>query len=203
MYSLDELAEFEPQARWRGTPASHRADERETSKVPTANFIRLAREAVQGGGHAAYEWPASCDGWRQPHVQAMMDELWMRRVSFEGCCFGMRAMAGRQRGELMRKGWSVATDADELFKALEDCRCRGGHEHAAVQGADTSRSAFYPDEMCVLIHQALEMQKHVDAEARATRAAAATVEDSSDGGDHWREWTWAGPELPAGGGHRE
>ena len=179
---------------------------REVSRVLTANYLELAREVIKGGGHVAYEWPASCDGWRQPHVQAMMEELGMKRVVFEGCSFGMRATSGKQQGMLMRKGWAVATDADELVRAFDGHRCSGGHDHAVIQGGNTAASAFYPDEMCILIHQALEMQKFVDTVTKGPRAApAATKGTVREGQDtpHADGWTWAGPELPEGGGHRE
>ena len=130
----------------------------------------------------------------------------MKRVAFEGCSFGMRANYGRQQGMLMRKGWAVATDADELFKALEGHRCSGDHDHAVIQGGNTAASAYYLDEMCVLVRQALEMQKFVDEVTKGPRAAPAACEDikrnvedetRSDG------WSWAGPELPEGEGHHE
>ena len=80
----------------------------------------------------------------------------MKRFAFEGCSFGMRANYGRQQGMLMRKGWAVATDADELFKALEGHRCSGDHDHAVIQGGNTAASAYYLDEMCILVHQAVK-----------------------------------------------
>ena len=103
---------------------------REESLRALEVFLRLCRAVEEVHGAIAFEWPTGIEGWQLPEVLGMIAKYNLKLVSFHGCMYQLLTPAG----QLMKKGWTVATNCPELFEALALAKCTGGHGHTTIQG---------------------------------------------------------------------
>ena len=54
-----------------------------------ANLCILATAVRAGGGTIAFEWPRGCSLWREPVVQAFVEEFQLHKVDFDGRAVGL------------------------------------------------------------------------------------------------------------------
>ncbi len=57
---------------------------RVTSMEYVVTFTRLAKIVLSKGGSVSFEWPRGCDGWDQPAVRQMVQELKLDFVDIDG-----------------------------------------------------------------------------------------------------------------------
>ena len=107
------------------------------------------------GGHLAWEWPQSNQGWWFPEVQQFFKDVEnhyeLYRTILHGCRVGVRA----HDGGLMKKPWKIFTTSQEMASAL-DLQCTKDHKHSPCLGSDnTKRSAFYTEKMVKIISRVI------------------------------------------------
>ena len=113
--------------------------------------IQAARST---GGHGHFEWPRRARGWKRRAVLRMLSLLGMQLAFFDGCSFGVRASASL----LARKPWTAATTHPGLAAVLRRYQCTGDHLHGALSGAWATRSGRYPDALCNVALDALDVR---------------------------------------------
>ena len=117
-----------------------------------ANFMLCADQVFAAGGEIAYEWPTGNRLWELPCIKRMVKIYGLKRVAFHGCQVGVTS----RRGRPIKKPWDIQTTMLPLVEAFRERRCtHKPHEHDQARGGETSRTAFYPDPMCDLIHMAI------------------------------------------------
>lgn len=159
------------QRGWASTPCTHwSAMQNLTRKTPARAQLlakcrrksrRLVKRCVQvllaivrRGGEFYYEWPHKCQGWQIPELRSLRAQTRrlgceVHEVVFDGCAFGLRDLSGEF---FLRKQWRVLTNDANLVDIARRCPSQGrdtpGHIHKKNQGRETSRSAFYPHDLC-------------------------------------------------------
>ena len=145
--------------------------EREASLGYVRTFLRLGRAVKARGGSVSFEWPRHCEGWRESAVVEMLDALEMEPIDVDGCSVGVVSKAG----DPILKPWRIAVSSPHMSAALQGLRCKGGHDHVPCAGAETARSAFYPEQLCSAIHDGLD--------AHEAGIAMTATADSGSAGD--------------------
>ena len=171
---------------------------RELSLLYVCNFERLGKAVLAKGGSVSFEWPTHCDGWAVPQVRAMIAALGLQPVDIDGCSVGVPDKDGTP----MLKPWRFLVSSPHLAGALRGLRCTQDHEHRKIAGGRlTASTAFYPEELCRVVHAGLdqhergrEQRSDVDAGRRAdddvyqesgaptAAAAPATAEEQGGSG---------------------
>ena len=116
----------------------------------------MAREVTAHDGCIAWEWPRNCTLWRDPEVSKIIEEFGLESALFDGCAYGLRSEHGRNKGQPIKKPWTLATNSPALYKRFHGKLCpgKGAHPtHAPCAGRNTSASAFYPRRMAVDFHK--------------------------------------------------
>ena len=102
------------------------------------------------GGSIWFELGNSNSYWKDPQVIQFIERFGLEGVRIDGCRFGLRG-----KKELIKKPWLIKTNNAEVWLALQDMRCEGGHAHEICQNsAVTSKTARYPDALAVAVHVA-------------------------------------------------
>ncbi len=96
-----------------------------------------------------WEWPMRCRGWKTTHMLEFQEQLRAlgREVYFcriDGCRFGMKSSGGNY----VKKSWTIMTTDIAFYNEFRLRACLGNHEHEWLHGTETTRSAYYPVNMC-------------------------------------------------------
>ena len=97
-----------------------------------------------------FEWPASCQGWKQPpmvDLATFLEEQCVPWLScrIDGCNYGMK---NPQDGLFVKKQWTVRTTDENFHKAFRAKVCPGCHgQHSAQEAIETADSFYYPWKM--------------------------------------------------------
>ena len=94
-----------------------------------------------------WEWPWPCEGWNQRPLEHIAHLLQARGREWlpcrvDGCNYGLRADDGA--GDFLRKRWMIRTTSSFFHQRFRAKVCPGSHRHAWIQGAETSKSSYYP-----------------------------------------------------------
>ncbi|CAK9105955.1 unnamed protein product [Durusdinium trenchii] len=94
-----------------------------------------------------WEWPWPCEGWNQRPLEYIAHLLQARGREWlpcrvDGCNYGLRADDGA--GDFLRKRWMIRTTSSFFHQRFKAKVCPGSHRHAWIQGAETSKSSYYP-----------------------------------------------------------
>ena len=73
---------------------------------------------VRLGDRIAWEWPKGCWLWDHHKVCAIIDEFALDCAVFDGCAFGLKALAGKDKGKPIKKLWAIATDSPSIVQSL-------------------------------------------------------------------------------------
>jgi hypothetical protein len=123
------------------------------------SHLRLVATAVRaGGGTISFEWPRYCSLWREPAVQTFIKDFQLYKVDFDGCAVGLVST----KGEPLLKPWRIFTDNKSILTALVDQRCNKQHAHGTIAGKETARTASYPPQLCILLHNSLKNAERVE-----------------------------------------
>eukprot|EP00435_Cladocopium_sp_Y103_P008030 s2775_g2.t1 len=89
---------------------------RNESRKLSTRFARLAREVARRGGRVLFEWPRYCSGWSLKELMALVRDLDMQIVDFDGC------QAVRERAHLH---WQprVLHEKEAYFPPTEFIEC--------------------------------------------------------------------------------
>ena len=96
----------------------------------------------------AFEWPASCDGWKELALKDLLQDL-PYVCEFDGCAFGVQTTAG----EALRKRWRVRATFQPLCDHLQR-QCRG-QRHATVRGRDATQAGYYTWQLAEAVVKAI------------------------------------------------
>ena len=152
---------FDPWSRWQsvniakyGKPfAKKLKKKRDMSRVLLKHFIEVSEIVLEQGGHIAFEWPQSAEGWMLPELVAFLKRHNLYVAECHGCFFGLKS----SKGKPMFKPWHVATSSFHLASNLNKCRCQHEHgfKHDHAKGKETPKTAFYPEAMSRYISECL------------------------------------------------
>ena len=119
------------------------------SKKLFKSFTQRAELVLSLGGTVTFEWPRYNSGWNRPDVKRFFEQHpEFKPVEFDGCSVGLRS----KNNKPIKKPWKLMTTDPRIVKAFEGMKCNHQpHEHDKCEGAETTRSAFYPRQMTVLI----------------------------------------------------
>ena len=119
------------------------------------NTLDVLRYVVlELGGDFYFEWPTQCSGWSQPLLLAFVNDVLsagkrVYKIRVDGCMYGLCCRSGEHA---LLKRWTILT-TDAKMHALLPRRCDRSHNHAIIQGRETSATAFYPKAMARLVAQ--------------------------------------------------
>ena len=95
------------------------------------------------GGKVSLELPVNNAYWKGTLITKWISKFDLHTTTFNGCMYGLTAPFGPQTGQLMLKGWKVATDMQPLLVELS-LRCNHAEPHPAICGRNNSASENYP-----------------------------------------------------------
>ena len=159
---IGDLARRKPPMRtWVSTPGtsfcdwselnySHRPEElnkkrRRERKMWRMLFPLLLELAMLPYNEIFCEWPFRCRGWREPFVGQFFEKLHdLGKDTFDGRIDGCRYNMKNSEGFLVKKSWNVRTTCAAFCSEFRLKTRVGGHNHAWLQGEETTRSSYYP-----------------------------------------------------------
>ena len=138
---------------WTDLNYSHRWELLEKYRRKERKMLRQLTEflkmAVADGVEIYWEWPWRCRGWKEPvvmdfieYIQRHLTELWICRV--DGCRFGMKS----SQGNFIQKSWKIMTSDVEFYSKFRLRCCLKNHDHEWLQGDETTKSSYYPINLC-------------------------------------------------------
>lgn len=152
--------------------------ERKRSRKLLANFLHCAERVLSQGGHIAFEWPKTSEGWNLPELVRFISRHNLFIAEPQGCAFGLCD----KEGNCHLKTWQVVTSAWKLAKNLNDAKCTHpkGYKHSPLVGSKTARSAYYPIQMARCIsHSLYDWVDPPPAMPVQVKAASATQQEPS------------------------
>ena len=104
--------------------------------------LLIMTHCIQHGVSVSWEWSETCDAWRLPMVQNMMNRYQLKTCVVKGCRVGLRVSP---KSDLMGKGWKIASTHEGLLQSMElPCLC--GVKHAWCEGKLARESAYYTND---------------------------------------------------------
>ena len=98
-------------------------------------------------------------------VQDMIETLKLVPSLIDGCTVGVKS---KKTGKPIKKPWNFMNDSPEMQRLMKDRCCKhGAHEHEPCEGAETTATGFYPEELAQLIVNAFRRE---DTRKRAQEA---------------------------------
>ena len=105
---------------------------------------KLYRRQLKHGRHFLHEHPASAFSWREPEIDALVQNPKVLTVTCDQCMFDLMTVSEDKTGKaLAMKPTKFMTSSQEMVLAL-DRRCDRSHEHQHLVGGRAAAAAFYP-----------------------------------------------------------
>ena len=112
----------------------------------------IFHHCVQRGIHATWEWSQSCQAWRLPIIQRLVNKYQPFFSIVRGCQVNLRD----DDGSFIQKGWKLMTTHQLLSRRMDlPCSCEKGTPHVKCEGKLTRRTAFYTHEFAKRVCDAL------------------------------------------------
>ena len=92
-------------------------------KLLFANFLDVADLVSSRKGGIVFEWPTCNRLWQEKEVIEMLKKYGLQKVSFNGCRFELRS----QKGVLICKPWTFATNTQAVVDKFKPMRCTRDH----------------------------------------------------------------------------
>ena len=119
---------------------------------------------VQRGIHVTWEWSQTCQAWRLPLIQKLMEKYHPFSAIVRGCQVNLRD----DKGQFIQKGWKIMTTHELLAKRMDlPCRCGPRTVHVRCEGSLTRKTAFYTKEFAKRVCQAIiqgDTREEIDKE---------------------------------------
>ena len=112
---------------------------REYARREYSGGIEVATYGRRHGSQVHWELSECCEAWNLSCVQAFLSQLGLQKVTCNGCCVGLRA---HDTGDLMCKGWSIATTNSSLLRHLH-LPCQRNHKKVVCESGRPAQSAYY------------------------------------------------------------
>ena len=105
---------------------------------------KLYRRQLRGNRHFLHEHPATAFSWREPEIDALVNDRRTYAVVCDQCQFGLiTPSADKKSQELAMKPTRFLTSSSEMAEGL-DKRCDRSHRHQHLVGGRAAAAAFYP-----------------------------------------------------------
>jgi len=113
-----------------------------TSKKLFKSFVKSAELVLSLGGTVTFEWPRHNSVWNRPDVRRFFEQRpELQSVEFDGCMLGLKSKEKRP----IKKPWKLMSTDPRIISAFQGYLCKHQpHGHDKCEGAEISRSAFYP-----------------------------------------------------------
>lgn len=110
---------------------------RQHARAQYEGVLECAIVAHQLGLCFVIELSEKCEAWKQSWVQ----ELEKLNVVF-GVCHGCQVDLRNQEGKLLKKGWRLCSNSEELIRHMS-LECSQDHQHGLCEGESTCRKTAY------------------------------------------------------------
>lgn len=117
--------------------------------------IQIAEFARQLGSEIHRELSEKREAWNLPAVSEFVDRQGLRKVTCHGCTVGLRAS---DIGELMCKGWTIATSHHGVFKHMHLPRQKN-HRKIGCESGRPKQSAFYTPVFAKKVIEAMQFHE--------------------------------------------
>ena len=117
--------------------------------------IQVAKCGTQHGAQVHWELSERCEAWKLTPIVNLTQELRLQKVTTHGCTVNLRA---RDTGELMCKGWTVATANTNLLRHLH-LPCQRNHKKTVCESGRPLDSASYTPVFVRKVVEALRQQE--------------------------------------------
>eukprot|EP00435_Cladocopium_sp_Y103_P018219 s2415_g4.t1 len=101
--------------------------------------IEVAEFARLHGASIHWELSEKCEAWNLPLVSEFVQRQQLQKVTCHGCAVNLRAS---DTGELMCKGWTIATSHEGVLKHMH-LPCQKNHKKTYCESGRPRQSAFY------------------------------------------------------------
>ena len=127
--------------------------EKRAGRMMLRRFIDIANAALEGGGHASFEWPRDCTGWLEGDLILWIGRWNLYVVDFHGCACGYVHPVS---GQPFLKPLRFVTSSPQLAASLSTLQCKHprGYVHAKMEGF-TKPTESYPPRLCHTILSSL------------------------------------------------
>lgn len=100
-----------------------------------------------------WEWTHPRSGWEQRPMLELREGLRQQEFDWlpcriDGCCYGMK---NKDNTLFLQKKWLIRTTDERFHQNFGAKRCPKNHQDGRIEGAETSRSAYYPIRMVTSI----------------------------------------------------
>eukprot|EP00435_Cladocopium_sp_Y103_P016186 s3646_g4.t1 len=95
--------------------------------------MQAVQEQLRRRRFFMFEHPARASSWNTPAVRAVLAEPEVQVITVDMCVFGLRSKVNQIP---MRKRTKIMTNSKILAKRLQNCLCKGGHQHQTIQGQE-------------------------------------------------------------------
>ena len=119
------------------------------------SFSELAKAVTDISGLIAIEWPIRCAYWQDGRVKRVVKTAQFSHAVVAACMYGMRPQCAHEPDQYIGKCWRISANSAEFAAAL-DRRCDGSHRHVVTVGRETAATAFYPRQLALQVHFALQ-----------------------------------------------
>lgn len=107
---------------------------------------------VQRGIHVTWELSQSCQAWRLPLIQNLIQKFQLKTVVVRGCQVGLKA----PNGHFVSKGWKLMSTHPLILSRMDlPCRCSSHVRHEPCEGSLTKRTALYTPEFAKRVCSAI------------------------------------------------
>ena len=116
-------------------------ESRNRSRRMMKRFCKIAREVARRGGRVTFEWPRYCSGWCMKELTALIRDLGMQLIDFDGCQVGLK----NDQGVPFLKRWRLATTCSRTARLFSGLTCNHPKDfkHAVLEGRYTKASGYY------------------------------------------------------------
>ena len=122
------------------------------------NMLRVADAVTKAGGKVAIEWPKNNEYWKLPEVEEAVRKHGLQKVTVNACMVGLTSVNPEDRGQPVRKPWTIATNDETLREHMHKFLCPSidhhGVPHAPCLKRNAKMSESYTDVMIDAIHEA-------------------------------------------------
>ena len=116
--------------------------------------IEVAEYAISRGSFVHWELSERCEAWNLPVISEFVERHQFRKVTCHGCTVGLKAS---DTGELMCKGWTIASRHEGLLQHL-NLPCQKNHKKTPCESGRPKTSAFYTPVFAKKVIDALRFQ---------------------------------------------
>ena len=122
--------------------------------------------AIERDHYIAIEWPKGCRYWKFPFVVRFIEDQGLLMYDFDGCMVGTKD----EKGNPIKKPWSIATDCGLVGMELSRFKCDDSHNHVQGRGSSLRHTESYTELMVDTIHHAFQQLSQIKVRPRRSLA---------------------------------